>query len=72
MPPTPKAEKAAEAETTATPPEALGLSRQAHFASYKPDDDPELAEEKNPPDGPHVVQELGKPSEGPATAFGAS
>jgi hypothetical protein len=71
MPPTPKAAEEAITLDAETPAE-LGFSRQSHFATYKPDDDPELDEAKNPPDGPHVVQELGKPKEGPAKAFGAS
>jgi hypothetical protein len=72
MPPTPKAAEAEALLVDAETPEELGLSKQAHFSTYKPDDDPELKEEKNPPDGSHVVQALGKPSEGPAKAFGAS
>ena len=65
MPATPKATDTAVEADLATPDESL--SSQAHFSTYAEDDDPELAD-KNPPDGPHVVQTLGKPSEGPVTA----
>jgi hypothetical protein len=73
MPPTPKAEKTAEAEAITvdmeTPPE-LEFSRQAQFSTYKADEEAnKLAEEQNPPDGPHVVQELGRAAEGPVRSF---
>jgi hypothetical protein len=38
------------------------LSTQAHFSTYAENTD---VPDNNPPDGPHVVQELGQPSEGP-------
>jgi hypothetical protein len=63
MPPAGRTKQEQAAVELPPPPEELGLSRQSQFSTYKADDDPELAEEKNPPDGPHVVQELGKASE---------
>jgi hypothetical protein len=38
------------------------LSTQAHFSTYTENTD---VPDNNPPDGPHVLQELGQPSEGP-------
>ena len=68
MPPTPKAEPLVELPE---PPEEAGLSNQAQFSTYSEDDDPTIDKDANPPDGPHVKQEKGKPSEGKAKAFGA-
>jgi hypothetical protein len=64
MPPTPKA----ESKTVTIPPAEPAvvhtettpqLSSDAGQSTYSPDDDPAAAAEKNPPDGPHVKQELG-------------
>jgi hypothetical protein len=68
MPPAPKKEEAQAGEAQA--PEELGLSRQAQFSTYKEDAEANAeAADRNPPDGPHIVQELGKASEGPVRLF---
>ena len=70
MPPTPRATTSESEQTLAIPAEETKLSKQAQFSSYKPD--PDVDDDQNPPDGPHVIQELGKPSEGAVKAFGES
>jgi hypothetical protein len=71
MPATPKAADAAEAQAKAAIEQAQ-LSGQAQFSTYSKDDDPAIDKDANPPDGPHLKQERGKPREGPVKAFGAS
>jgi len=62
----PEAEPMSEDELT--PEEAYELSRQAHFSTYS--EAPAPKDAANPPDGPSVLQELGKPTEGAVTRFG--
>lgn len=66
-----KPTRAAEADPYAdiAAPES-GVSRQAHFSTYKQRSIPK-EEQTNPPSGPQVEQELGEPSEGNVKAFGA-
>jgi hypothetical protein len=60
--------KSGDESELVAPPEETKLSRQSQFATKKPDPD---VEETYPPDGPHVIEELGKPKEGKIKAVDA-
>jgi len=65
-------DESAQADAVKESLEQAALSPQAQFSTYSNDDDEAIDKDKNPPDGPHVKQERGKPSEGPVKAFGES